>query len=73
MDACGSSNAHSDITPTEFAFLARCAGLNLTEVQTMEFREAYLLLQAMTSLMRGSRDRAAEPAHVFAFGRGLDR
>jgi hypothetical protein len=73
MDACGSSSAHSDITPTEFAFLARRAGLNLTEVQTMEFREAYLLLQAMTSLMRGSRDRAAEPAHVFAFGRGLDR
>jgi len=73
MDACVSSSGRSEITPTEFAFLARRAGLNLTEAQTTEFRNAYLLLQAMIALMQRPRDRAVAPAHVFAPGQDLDQ
>lgn len=73
MVDCDSSSGQSEITPPEFAFLARRAGLRLTEAQTTEFRDAYILLQAMVALMQRPRDRSTEPAHVFTFDRDSDR
>jgi hypothetical protein len=57
----------ASITPAEFDFLVRRAGLTLTEAQKAELIEVYPLMQAMAERIRTPRGRAAEPAHIFTF------
>jgi hypothetical protein len=55
----------AEVTASEFAFMLRQVGLAVTEAQASELRDGYGLIRAMTERVRGSRDREAEPAHVF--------
>jgi hypothetical protein len=57
----------NEITSNEFAVLVRQTGLVLTEAQANDLRVGYRLIQAMADLVRVSRDREAEPAHIFTF------
>ena len=49
----------------ELEFLARRAGLTLTEEQTTELLVVYDRVRAMAERVRQPRGRAAEPAHIF--------
>jgi hypothetical protein len=59
------------MTPTisqpEFEFLARRAGLTLSEAQKAELYSAYGYIEAMLEKVRKPRGREAEPAHIFTF------
>jgi hypothetical protein len=59
------------ITPAEFDFLVRRAGLTLSETQKAEMIGVYPLVAAMAARIRTPpRDRMAEPAHIFVPGEG---
>lgn len=61
------------ITEAEFEFLARRAGLDMTEAQTKELYGAYHYIEAMVARVHQQRCREAEPAHIFTFPRGVAR
>jgi hypothetical protein len=48
-----------------FQLLVERAGLRLTPEQSDELRQGYRFVQRMQRVVRRSRDRAAEPAHIF--------
>lgn len=54
------------IPAERFAMLVEQAGLTLTREQFNELRQGYRFVQRMQRVVRRPRDRAAEPAHVFA-------
>ncbi len=56
------------ISRAEFDFLARRAGLTLTEAQATELIGVYPLIAAMVERNRNGRGREAEPAHIFVPG-----
>ncbi len=56
------------ISRAEFDFLARRAGLTLTEAQATELMGVYPLIAAMTERNRNGRGREAEPMHIFIPG-----
>lgn len=58
------------ITEAEFEFLARRAGLHMTETQTKELYGAFHYIEAMVALVHQQRGREAEPAHIYAFPKG---
>lgn len=60
----------ASVSETEFAVLARRAGLPLDEAQRATLYGAYGHLEAMLARLRGAGDRArgAEPALVFVPG-----
>lgn len=57
--------ADSPSTQT-MAILAAHAGLRLSEAHLAELADAYGYIQAMLGRIHRNRDRADEPAHVFA-------
>jgi hypothetical protein len=54
------------ISRAEFEFLARRAGLSLTEAQKVELYGAYAHLEALVAALDKPLDPAAEPATIFA-------
>jgi len=54
------------ITESDFEALLRRSGIPLTADQLVSLREGYASMLPMFDLIRTPRDRAAEPAHVFA-------
>jgi hypothetical protein len=57
----------SELSIAEFAFLARRAGLPLTQAQVETLYPAYGYIAAMCERLRTPRGREAEPAHIFVF------
>ena len=53
------------ISAERFAVLVELVGLQLTPDQFEELRRGYRLVERMTRTVHRSRDRAAEPAHIF--------
>jgi hypothetical protein len=62
------SRMSATISRAEFDFLARRAGLTLTEAQATELMGVYPLIAAMTERNRNGRGREAEPMHIFIPG-----
>ena len=60
-----------NITDAEFDFLAKRAGLALTDAQKAELMTVYPLVAAMAERNRAPRGRAAEPAHIFIPGESI--
>jgi hypothetical protein len=58
--------AAQKISRAEFEFLARRAGLHLSEQQTVELHGAWGTLEALIERLRGPLDPALEPATMFA-------
>jgi hypothetical protein len=58
------------ITREEFDFLARRAGVTLTEAQKAELMGIYPTIAAAAERNRSSRGRQAELAHIFVPGEG---
>ena len=55
------------ISTEPFAVLTERAGLKLTPEQFEELRQGYRFVERMIrTVRRQPRDRAAEPAHIFA-------
>ncbi len=62
-----------NITPVEFDFLVRRAGLTVTEAQKAELIGVYPMVAAMAARNRTPpRGREAEPAHIFIPGEGIE-
>jgi len=57
------------ISRAEFEFLARRAGLSLTDAQKLELYGAYAHLEALIEALQAPLDPAAEPATIFAADR----
>jgi hypothetical protein len=57
--------AEEPISSERFQILVEQAGLALTPEQFAALREGYRFVQRMRRTVRRSRDRAAEPAHIF--------
>ena len=57
--------AEEPILWERFAVLVERAGLTLTPEQFEELRQGYRFVGRMIRTVRRSRDRAAEPAHIF--------
>ena len=53
------------ISPERFGVLVERAGLKLTPEQFEELRQGYRFVERMIRTVRRTRDRAAEPAHIF--------
>ncbi len=58
------------ITREEFDFLARRAGLTLTDAQSTELMAVYPTIAAAAERNRSARGRQAELAHIFVPGDG---
>jgi hypothetical protein len=61
------------ITEAEFEFLARRAGLEMSEKQKSELYAAYPYIEAMIARVHQKRGREAEPAHIFTFAKEVAR
>jgi len=61
--------AEPSISRAEFEFLARRAGLRLSEAQKKELYGAYAHLEMLMALVNAPLDPAAEPALIFATDR----
>jgi hypothetical protein len=61
--------AERPISPERFAALVERAGLKLTPEQFEELRQGHRFVDRMIRTVRRSRDRAAEPAHIFVHPR----
>jgi hypothetical protein len=61
----------ASITQAEFEFLARRAGLELSEQQKTDLYAAYPYIEAMVAQVHQKRGREAEPAHIFTFAKGV--
>ena len=61
----------ASISLEEIDFLARRAGLALTEAQKAELVEAYPTVAAALERIRTPRGHEAEPAHIFVPGAGV--
>ena len=61
--------AEQPISAERFTVLVERAGLNLTPEQFEELRQAHQFVERMQRRVRRSRDRAAEPAHIFVHPR----
>ena len=57
------------ISRAEFEFLARRAGLSLSEAQKVELYGAYAHLEALIEALKEPLDPAVEPATIFAIDR----
>lgn len=53
------------ISRERFALLVEQAGLKLDPERFEELRQGYRFVERMQKTVRGPRDRAAEPAHIF--------
>jgi hypothetical protein len=61
----------ASITQAEFEFLARRAGLELSETQKSDLYAAYPYIEAMVAQVHQKRGLEAEPAHIFTFAKGV--
>jgi hypothetical protein len=58
------------ISRERFALLVEQAGLQLDPERFEELRQGYRFVERMKKTVRRTRDRAAEPAHIFVHPRG---
>jgi hypothetical protein len=66
ISAIGEKNVSEPISTERFAVLVERAGLKLTPEQFEELRHGHRFVERMVRTVRQqSRDRAAEPAHIF--------